>query len=118
MYISTVLRQLTEVLLIFQDAWESGLVRKWKPFPTVLVFLASSLFHEYILMVSFNFFFPALLFFFGGFGFVFLFVGNKKENSALGNFLVWMALISGTGIIIACYAMEVFARRNCPYVKV
>ena len=97
---------------MFQDAWESGLGRKYKALPTTLVFLISSLFHEYILSFSFNFFFPVLLGLFGGFGFAFVFV--RARQSAFGNILMWMALISGTGVILAAYSMEYYARINCP----
>ena len=103
-----------EIIQLFQDATEHGLGDKFKAVPTILVFVISSIFHEYILATSFHFFFPALLVLFGGFGFVFMFVGSRKKNSSVGNVLMWVALISGTGIIIAAYSMEHYARINCP----
>lgn len=93
-----------------------GLAKIWRPLPTSLVFIMSSLFHEYIICLTCNFFFPVLLILFGGFGFLFVFV--KGRDSALGNILMWTALIAGSGIITALYLMESFARLNCPPAEV
>jgi len=61
--------------------------------------------------LSFNFFFPVLLFLFGGIGLALVFI--KKSHNVVGNVFVWMSLIAGTGILTAAYTMEFFARINC-----
>jgi sterol O-acyltransferase len=100
---------------VSQDAWESGLGQKNKALPTTLVFLVSSIFHEYILAFSLNFFLPVLFVLFFGFGFALVFI--KNVNGPLGNVFMWMSLMAGTGILLACYSLEHFARINCPSVS-
>ncbi|CAL8147646.1 unnamed protein product [Orchesella dallaii] len=97
---------------IFKDAWEMGLAKYHKALPTILVFVISSLFHEYVLSFAFNFFFPVLLTLFGGFGLALTFV--KNSDSASGNILMWLSLIAGSGILVSTYTMEFYARINCP----
>ncbi|XP_035704929.1 sterol O-acyltransferase 2 isoform X2 [Folsomia candida] len=96
---------------VFKDAWESGLGRRYKVLPTTLVFLVSSVFHEYILAFSLNFFLPVLFILFGGFGFALYF---KNIEGSAGNVFMWVGLTAGTGIIVSTYSMEYFARINCP----
>ncbi|CAG7827253.1 unnamed protein product, partial [Allacma fusca] len=39
------------------------------------------------------------------------------KTTPVGNVLFWMAMMSGTGIIVAAYSMEVYARINCPVME-
>ncbi|ODN06138.1 Sterol O-acyltransferase 2 [Orchesella cincta] len=97
---------------IFKDAWEMGLAKYNKALPTILVFVISSLFHEYVLSFSFNFFFPVLLTLFGGFGLALTFV--RYADSSVGNIFIWLSLMAGSGILASTYTMEFYARLNCP----
>ncbi len=100
------------LICVLKDAWEMGLAKYNKAIPTVLVFLVSSLFHEYVLSFSFNFFFPVLLTLFGGFGLALTFLRNSENVG--GNIFMWFGLISGSGILVSTYTMEFYARINCP----
>jgi len=100
---------------VSQDAWELGFGEKNKALPTTLVFLVSSIFHEYILAFSLNFFLPVLFVLFFGFGFALVFI--KNVHGPLGNVFVWHSLMSGTGILLACYSIEFYSRINCPPVS-
>ncbi|ESP01933.1 hypothetical protein LOTGIDRAFT_172306 [Lottia gigantea] len=67
-----------------------------------MVFLLSAVFHEYILIATFGFFFPVLFVMFAGAGFRGL------------NVFMWVALFIGTGLLMCLYSMEWYARYNCP----
>lgn len=83
----------------------------------VTVFILSAIVHEYVLMFSFRFFFPILLFMFGVIGLSFVFLKPKKhvENiSQAWNVFMWITLIIGNGLLMCLYSQEWFAHRNCP----
>jgi len=78
------------------------------------VFLISALVHEYILGLTFRFFYPALFFMFGGVGWLFFFLKPKKGNmNPLWNIYLWTSLCMGSGILMTMYSVEWFAKQNC-----
>lgn len=83
---------------------------------TLSVFILSAIVHEYVLVFSFRFFYPILLFMFGAIGMSFLFLKPKKrENvSQAWNVFMWITLIIGNGLLMCLYSQEWFANRNCP----
>ena len=83
-----------------------------RPVAMASVFLLSAVFHEYILIVSFGFFYPVLFFMFAGAGFAFIFIPSRKSRT--GNVFMWVALFIGNGLLMCLYSMEWYARKNCP----
>ncbi|CAG5012695.1 unnamed protein product [Parnassius apollo] len=83
---------------------------------TLVVFVVSSVAHEVILALSFGFFYPVLFMEFGVCGLMLLPLtasSGRRFPSAL-NFCIWLCLFVGNGISWSLYAMEYFARQNCP----
>lgn len=93
---------------IYKDMYEI-VTPKNKILATFAVFIVSAIFHEYILAFTFGFFYPALLVMFGGLGCSLKFVTAKT-----GNIFMWLALIVGNGMLVSFYAIEFYARTNCP----
>ncbi|PVD30707.1 hypothetical protein C0Q70_09982 [Pomacea canaliculata] len=83
--------------------------------PMAMVFLISAMFHEYILMVTFRFFYPVLFFMFAGAGFGFIFL-TEKVSSRSWNVFMWVMLFTGNGMLMCLYSMEWYARRSCPVI--
>lgn len=96
---------------IYKDLYK--LTGSKKMGPMFIVFLLSALVHEYILTFAFRFFYPVLLFLFGGFGVFFVFLTNKGKSRSW-NVFMWTALFMGTGLLMSLYSMEWYARSNCP----
>jgi sterol O-acyltransferase len=78
-----------------------------------LVFTISAIFHEYVVLYQFRFFFPFLFFSFGILGVTFVFA-TRGIKSAFGNFFMWFTLALGQGTVLSMYHMEYYARQNCP----
>uniref|UniRef100_A0A1Y1LF09 O-acyltransferase n=2 Tax=Photinus pyralis TaxID=7054 RepID=A0A1Y1LF09_PHOPY len=76
------------------------------------VFFVSAMVHEYILGFAFRFCMPILFIEFFGLGVIFSFL--KSNNKAIGNAAVWYGLGCGMGIGVSAYALEFYARLNCP----
>ncbi|XP_072944157.1 sterol O-acyltransferase 2 isoform X1 [Epargyreus clarus] len=83
---------------------------------TLLVFTISAVAHEVILSLSFGFFYPVLLTEFGVLGLLLLPLtatsGLRFPNAF--NLFMWLAFFVGNGLLWSLYAMEYFARKNCP----
>ncbi|XP_059470390.1 sterol O-acyltransferase 1 isoform X2 [Neocloeon triangulifer] len=79
--------------------------------PKLMVFAVSAVFHEYILTFTFRYFYPVMLFMFGGAGVALTFVQRKGAG---GNVFMWLSLCMGTGLFLSLYSMEWYARINCP----
>lgn len=77
------------------------------------VFLLSAVVHEFILVVSFGFFYPVLFVLFMGAGFGLMFIKGKNQKWNIG---MWVALFMGTGILLYTYSLEWYARKLCPNV--
>ncbi|KAK4016668.1 hypothetical protein OUZ56_031631 [Daphnia magna] len=96
---------------VYKDLYEV-FGRRNRVIPTLVVFLISSIVHEYIITFTFHCFYPVLLLMFGGFGMLFSFVTNVDPR--LGNIFMWLTLFIGTGLCMSLYSMEWYARVNCP----
>ncbi|XP_038044785.1 sterol O-acyltransferase 1-like [Patiria miniata] len=88
------------------------LLRIRKSISMIAVFVISALVHEYVLSLAFGFFFPVLMFLFGGVGFIFIFI-TGKGTSNLHNIFVWLSLFMGNGILMCLYSQEWYARQHC-----
>ncbi|XP_044733733.1 sterol O-acyltransferase 1-like [Chrysoperla carnea] len=84
-------------------------------FPYLSVFIISSVFHEYILGMAIQVFYPVLLIFFTAFGCFAVVLSKQLEKISknAGNILLWMGFSFGTSLIFALYALELYARQNC-----
>lgn len=74
--------------------------------------LISAIVHEYILAFTMGFFLPVLFVHFGICSLPLSFI-RLKYQTFTNCFFVW-SIIFGTGIEVAVYSMEYFARINCP----
>lgn len=97
---------------VYKDVYEH-VTNGSKAKATLAVFVLSAVFHEFILAVSFGFFYPVLLVMFLGAGMLLSFVRMNK-SSAAGNVFFWFSMALGNGLLISLYCMEFFARQNCP----
>lgn len=97
---------------IYKDMYEY-VFKESKTASTLVVFTVSAIFHEFILAVSFRFFYPVLFTMFQGAGLLLMFIRIRKQ-SALGNIFMWFSIALGNGLLISLYCMEYFARQNCP----
>ncbi|XP_034948268.1 sterol O-acyltransferase 1 isoform X2 [Chelonus insularis] len=97
---------------IYKDIYEI-VVPGNKFFASICVFFISALFHEYILSYAFGFFYPVMFTMFAIFGYILIYL-NRNNASRIGNIFMWYSLCTGSGIMISFYAMEYFARINCP----
>ncbi|GIY95936.1 sterol O-acyltransferase 1 [Caerostris extrusa] len=94
---------------VYMESINAGMGRS---IALVTVFFVSSVFHEYILSLSFGFFYPVL-------GVVYLSVGvpviflTKKKTSQLWNTFMWSMLFAGWGFVVFLYSIEWYARANC-----
>ncbi|XP_018300536.1 sterol O-acyltransferase 1, partial [Mycetomoellerius zeteki] len=73
------------------------------------VFFISAIVHEYLVAFAIGFFYPVLFIFFI-IGFPMFFV----RKTITSNFLVLLLLILGSGICLNLFAIERYARHNCP----
>ncbi|GIX93690.1 sterol O-acyltransferase 1 [Caerostris darwini] len=94
---------------VYMESINAGMSRS---IALVIVFFVSSVFHEYILSLSFGFFYPVL-------GVVYLSVGvpviflTKKKTTQLWNTFMWSMLFAGWGFVVFLYSIEWYARANC-----
>lgn len=93
---------------IYKDMYEIVTPRN-KKLSVCVVFAISSIIHEYIISFATGFFYPVLLFLFGGIGLIVVFVLKSA-----GNVFLWFSLSAGNGVIVSLYCMEYYARINCP----
>ncbi|XP_025271408.1 sterol O-acyltransferase 1 isoform X1 [Camponotus floridanus] len=94
---------------IYKDIYEILMPRN-KTLATLIVFLVSAIFHEYTIALGFGFFYPMMFFMFAGVGLSLFFVGRIVAS----NVVVWLSFCIGNGIMLSTYAMEYYARLNCP----
>lgn len=80
--------------------------------PTLVVFIVSAVFHEYILALTFRFFYPMLLLVFLGFGVGLMLL--TKDITPGGNIFILLMLCAGVGVLSCLYGFEWYARVNCP----
>ncbi|XP_017763927.1 PREDICTED: sterol O-acyltransferase 1 [Eufriesea mexicana] len=96
---------------IYKDMYEIVTPRN-KKLSVCVVFAVSSIIHEYIISFATGFFYPVLLFLFGGLGLIVVFVLKSA-----GNVFLWFSLSVGNGVIVSLYCMEYYARINCPQTR-
>ncbi|XP_011062277.1 PREDICTED: sterol O-acyltransferase 1-like isoform X2 [Acromyrmex echinatior] len=94
---------------IYKDMYEI-LVPRNRMLSAIAVFLVSAIVHEYILAFGFGFFYPVMFMLFGVIGFAMFYV-RKVVTS---NVFMWLSWSVGNGIMFSLYAMEFYARHNCP----
>lgn len=99
---------------VYRDAYK--LFNYNKKRAMLVVFFLSALVHEYILALSYRFFFPVILVVYGTFG-VGLMFATKKKTAHFWNVFLWITLISGWGMILIFYTVEYYSRINCPSTK-
>lgn len=86
--------------------------KRYKAISQFIVFVLSAIFHEYVLTLSFRFFYPVLCTMFGAVGFLFMFVKPTKHSN-FWNFMLWTSLMIGLGTLMCLYSIEWYARQNC-----
>ncbi|XP_033007189.1 sterol O-acyltransferase 1-like isoform X1 [Lacerta agilis] len=87
--------------------------KKFKPIAMLSVFTLSAVVHEYILTMSFGFFYP-VIFFFMCFGMVFNFVLSDRRKGPIWNVILWITLVLGVTILFMLYSLEWNAHKHCP----
>ncbi|XP_072179206.1 sterol O-acyltransferase 1-like [Diadema setosum] len=97
---------------IYRDCQLMGLGRLTS---SLTVFAISAVFHEYIIVMAFRFFYPILLIFFVGAGVPLFLTMAGERSSAFWNIFMWITLISGMGLIVVLYSLEWHARVYCEY---
>ncbi|XP_063964451.1 sterol O-acyltransferase 1-like [Lytechinus pictus] len=97
---------------IYRDCQLAGFGRLTS---SLMVFAISAVFHEYIVVMAFRYFYPVLLVFFVGFGVPMSLLLTGEWKSAVWNIFMWITLISGMGIILVLYSLEWYARFSCDY---
>ncbi|KAL9703175.1 hypothetical protein quinque_006693 [Culex quinquefasciatus] len=85
--------------------------RRW--LGTVLVFTISAFFHEVVITAAFRNLYPVMAIQFEVGGLTFMFV-KVHMSQGLGNTMLWIMHCLGNGVHVLLYAMEYYARRNCP----
>ncbi|EYC07551.1 hypothetical protein Y032_0070g498 [Ancylostoma ceylanicum] len=80
------------------------------------VFFLSALFHEYWFGIAFRVFYPVMFMLYFVFGGIFYSVSKLIKNKSVWNTALWFNLLIGTGMFIAFYGQEWYARTRCaPY---
>jgi sterol O-acyltransferase len=99
---------------VFRDTTMICKNSRWKKaVARITVFVLSAIVHEYIVAATLRFFYPVLLIMFGGIGFGFIWLTDRRE-SRVWNVFMWVMLIMGCGMLMTLYSHEWYVRRNCP----
>lgn len=99
---------------VYRDAYRA--FNRNKKYSMLVVFFLSAVVHEYILAVTYRFFFPVILVVFGTLGVAFVFI-TKKKTARFWNVFLWITLIAGWGLIVIFYTVEFYSRINCPQTR-
>lgn len=99
---------------VYRDVYK--VMNRNKKAAMLVVFFLSAVVHEYILAVTYRFFFPVILVIFGTAGVAFVFV-TKKKTARCWNVFLWITLIAGWGLIVIFYTVEYYSRVNCPQTR-
>ncbi|VDM60301.1 unnamed protein product [Angiostrongylus costaricensis] len=78
-----------------------------------IVFFLSAAFHEYWFGVAFRVFYPVMFMLYFVFGSIFFSVSKLIKNKSIWNTALWFNLLIGTGMFIAFYGQEWYARQRC-----
>lgn len=96
---------------IYKDMYEIITPRN-RSLSMLAVFLASAIFHEYIIAFALRFFYPVMFVLFFGLGCSLTFAGRFARS----NIFMWTSFCLGNGIMFSIYSIEYYARMNCePY---
>ena len=93
---------------VYQDLVRFTNGRIGRTFSYVFVFLYSAIAHEFIISMSFRFFYPVLLLCFLCPGMIFISI--TKTDRRLMNVFFWAMLLIGNGILMILYSWEYYAR--------
>ncbi|KJH45653.1 MBOAT family protein [Dictyocaulus viviparus] len=77
------------------------------------VFFLSAAFHEYWFGVALRVFYPVMFTLYFVFGGIFFFISRFIKNKSVWNTAMWFNLLIGTGMFMAFYGQEWYARRRC-----
>lgn len=99
---------------LYNDLRRFSLGKMSKLVSKFLVFFISVCLHEVILTMGLGFCYPVLSFFFGGPGVLFTFI---KTKGMFYNFIFWMELLFGPGLIIVLYIWEFNLREAFEHVE-
>ncbi|CAF1324523.1 unnamed protein product [Rotaria sordida] len=80
-----------------------------------VIFLSACV-HEYILALSFGYFYPILFLQFAIFGFISMLILPQRTQNIAYNIFIWTSLFIGLGMQMCLYSIEWYARQNCPRV--
>ncbi|CAF0802010.1 unnamed protein product [Rotaria sp. Silwood1] len=80
-----------------------------------VIFLSACV-HEYILSLSFGYFYPVLFLQFAILGFVSMLILPQRTQNIAFNIFIWTSLFVGLGMQMCLYSIEWYARQNCPRV--
>ncbi|XP_061490210.1 sterol O-acyltransferase 1 isoform X2 [Rhineura floridana] len=98
---------------VYRDSlWLFG--KKFKAAAMLLVFSLSAVVHEYVLSVSFGYFYPVMFCLFMCCGLLFNFILHDRRKGPIWNVFMWTSLFLGQGVILCLYSQEWYARQNCP----
>ncbi|XP_044733743.1 sterol O-acyltransferase 1-like [Chrysoperla carnea] len=88
-----------------------------KSFSIFSVFIISAVFHEYIIGMAIEIFYPACFFWFTVVGPFAILISKQLErlNKSAGNMFLWFCLSFGGSIVFSLYLIEFYARQNCDY---
>uniref|UniRef100_A0A3B5LQC6 O-acyltransferase n=1 Tax=Xiphophorus couchianus TaxID=32473 RepID=A0A3B5LQC6_9TELE len=103
---------------LYYYVYKDFLLKRFRPAAMFFVFTVSAVVHEYILAVSFGFFYPVLFCLFMCFGMMFNFIFHDRRKGPIWNILMWTSLFLGQGVIMCLYSQEWYARRYCPLKEV
>ncbi|GMR34032.1 hypothetical protein PMAYCL1PPCAC_04227, partial [Pristionchus mayeri] len=77
------------------------------------VFFASAVFHEYWFGIAFRVFYPVMFMLYFVFGGIFYAVSRSISDRGVWNIAMWFNLLIGTGMFVAFYGQEWYARTRC-----
>ncbi|KAK6725654.1 hypothetical protein RB195_004148 [Necator americanus] len=77
------------------------------------VFFLSAVFHEYWFGIAFRILYPVMFMLYFVFGGIFFSVSKLIKNKSVWNTVLWFNLLIGTGMFIAFYGQEWYARTRC-----
>ncbi|CAA92217.1 O-acyltransferase [Caenorhabditis elegans] len=102
---------------VFRDLAAYNPGRKGQRAAQMAVFFLSAVFHEYWFGVAFRCFYPVMFVLYFIFGGTFFAVSRLITNRSAWNTALWFNLLIGTGMFIAFYGQEWYARRGhcAPY---
>ncbi|CAB3400531.1 unnamed protein product [Caenorhabditis bovis] len=97
---------------VFRDLSAMIPGRKGLRIGQLAVFFLSAVFHEYWFGVAFRCFYPVMFLLYFVFGGIFFAVSRLITNRSAWNTALWFNLLIGTGMFIAFYGQEWYARRG------